>query len=78
MDGTLHCESINSPIYLNCRVINRWGLTVLESCERPSNRSVISIQFNTMRSDKKQRFYLMADETACLVRSREGRRRSGN
>lgn len=47
---------------------------MLESCERPSNRSVISIQFNTMRSDKKQRFYLMADEVACLVRRRRMRR----
>lgn len=48
------------------RTLTRWGLTVLESCERPS-RNVLSIHFNTMRSDKRQRHYLFAEEKDCLV-----------
>lgn len=46
-------------------LLMRWGLTVLESCERPNERNVISIHFNTMRSNKRERFYLMEDGKSC-------------
>lgn len=63
-------EVVEDNNLLSFRMLTRWGLTVLESCERPS-RNVISIHFNTMRSDKRQRHYLFAEEKDCLVRRRK-------
>lgn len=60
-------KSIREKNSLTSKTINKWNMTMLESCERVK-RDVLCIRFDTLKRDKKERLYQMTDqdEAQCL------------
>lgn len=53
-------QSIREKNILTGKTINKWAMTMLESCERIST-DVLRIRFDTIKKDKRERTYRMSE-----------------
>lgn len=56
-------QSIREKNTLTARRMNKWNMTMLESCERVKS-DLVCIRFDTVKRDKKERLYRMKDDEA--------------
>lgn len=55
-------DAIREKDALTCKTLTKWGITILESCERVRT-NLIQLNFDTIRKDRKERQYRM--ESKC-------------